>query len=38
MRKTGASPVALAFVMELLFLDGRKKLDGLAISALIGYA
>jgi adenine phosphoribosyltransferase len=34
-RKIGGTPVACAFVIELTFLPGRKKLDGLAVHSLI---
>jgi adenine phosphoribosyltransferase len=37
-RKAGASPVALSFVIELLFLGGRGKLDGLPVTSLIQYS
>jgi adenine phosphoribosyltransferase len=37
-RKGGAEPAALAFVIELLFLNGRAKLPGLPVEALIRYA
>lgn len=34
-RKIGGTPVACAFVIELTFLPGRKKLDGLPVHSLI---
>ena len=34
-RKIGGTPVACVFVIELTFLPGRKKLDGLAVHSLI---
>jgi adenine phosphoribosyltransferase len=37
-RKTGGTPTALAFVIELLFLDGRTKLEGLPVSALLRFS
>lgn len=36
-RKAGGQPVALAFVIELDFLKGRSKLNGLSVSSLIQY-
>ncbi len=37
-RKSGGNPVGLAFVIELLFLNGREKLDGIPSSTLIQYS
>jgi adenine phosphoribosyltransferase len=34
-RKLGGVPVACVFVIELAFLPGRKKLDGLAVHSLM---
>jgi adenine phosphoribosyltransferase len=34
-RKIGGTPIACAFVIELTFLAGRKKLDGLPIHSLV---
>jgi adenine phosphoribosyltransferase len=36
-RKTGGQPVACAFVIELGFLDGRKRLGDIPIHALVRY-
>ena len=36
-RKAGGDPAALSFLIELSFLNGRTKLDGLAVEALIRY-
>ncbi len=36
-RKTGAVPVEAAFVIELGFLKGRDKLDGVPVRALLNY-
>ncbi len=33
----GATLVSLAFVIELDFLDGRRKLDGIPVHSLIRY-
>ncbi len=36
-RKVGGQPVACAFVIELTFLDGRKKLGDIPVHALVRY-
>ncbi len=36
-QKAGADVVGLAFLMELGFLDGRKKLEGVAVQSLLTY-
>jgi adenine phosphoribosyltransferase len=36
-RESGATVVAAGFVIELTFLDGRRKLDGVPIHALLDY-
>jgi adenine phosphoribosyltransferase len=36
-RESGATVVAAGFVIELTFLEGRRKLDGIPIHALIEY-
>lgn len=36
-RECGATVVAAGFVIELTFLDGRKKLDGVPIHSLLAY-
>jgi adenine phosphoribosyltransferase len=36
-RESGASLVGVAMVIELLFLEGRKKLDGIEVHSLIQY-
>lgn len=37
-RKAGGQPAALAFVMELAFLNGRSRLPGLAVEALMRFS
>lgn len=37
LRSSGADLVGAAFLIELEFLDGRSKLDGIEIHAIIGY-
>ena len=37
LRQAGAEVVGMSFLMELLALDGRSKLDGLAIEAMLAY-
>lgn len=36
-RKLGGTPVGVAVLIELLFLDGRRQLDGLPVASLITY-